>query len=340
MNCIKRFCYYTQKTPTQLVQLSKVDAENLIQNYGDELLRQDKSKSYLNDLMKKLKAFYTANGYTNQNQLEIHTYYQPARYRKRPEYIPTKKEIYAMANAAGSTKNRAIILTLWSTGLRISTLTALNISDIQKELDEGHDNLHIPVYPEMKEREPDACKGLIPYYSFTSQEATTALKTYLAEREEQLGKNHLDYPLFHSDWHLWNISERSSKRLGRRGIGKIVKNAAKYSGIPEWEHVSNHCLRKAFESVLRDQTIDGGRLDKGTQEFFFGHILSGSQDTYYDKSKIEYHRDEYSKLDFKETNVVSKNEDKLIKMEELKSYLSDGWRFVSKVTDELVVVRK
>jgi hypothetical protein len=55
-------------------------------------------------------------------------------------------------------------------------------------------------------------------------------------------------------------------------------------------------MRKAFESVLREPTVDGGRMDYGTQQFLFGHILP--QDTYYDKEKVEYHRAEYAKLNF------------------------------------------
>lgn len=37
---------------------------------------------------------------------------------------------------------------------------------------------------------------------------------------------------------------------------------------------------------------------KGTQEFLFDHILPGSQDAYYDKTKTEFHRVEYMKLNF------------------------------------------
>ena len=40
-----------------------------------------------------------------------------------------------MANAVGSTRDRAVILGLWSCGLRVSTLCALNCGDVAEELE-------------------------------------------------------------------------------------------------------------------------------------------------------------------------------------------------------------
>jgi hypothetical protein len=128
-------------------------------------------------------------------------------------------------------------------------------------------------------------------------------------------------------------------RLGRRAVGLIVKKSARLAGLPQWKQVTPHCLRKAFETVLISPTIDGGRLDKGTQEFFMGHILPGTQDTYYDKTKIDFHRKEYSKLDFSRDKIHGNAIDKLISMNELKNHLNTGWMFISKISDNQVIVR-
>lgn len=205
-----------------------------------------------------------------------------------------------MAAAAGSPRNRALILTLWSSGLRVSTLSALNYGDVAQELNNNTSCITVQVYPEMKLRVADACKGNISYHTFICPEGVSALEAYLRERQEKYGSMSDDDPLFHSEWNLWIRDERSGKRLNRRIIAKIVRKAARLAGISQWKHVTPHCLRKSFESVLRSPTIDGGRLDKGTQEFLFGHILPGSQDAYYDKTKTEFHRAEYMKLDFYE----------------------------------------
>ena len=335
LDLLRRFCEWCNYNPNELVCLPKEKVESLIQSFADGLAAMDRSKAYVNSVIKRLKTFFRSNGYKD---LEIATHFVPTRYRKRPEYVPTKEEVYAMADAAGSLRNRAIILFLWSSGLRVSTLCALNYGDVAHDVESGETHIMVPVYPEMKERVPDACKGNIPYYTFICLEAGEALRSYLREREEKYGLSRED-PLFNSDWTLWRRNERSSRRLGRRGVGLIVKRSAKLAGIEKWRYVTPHCLRKAFESVLISPTINGGRLDKATQEFFMGHILPGTQDVYYDKTKVDFHRKEYAKLDFSRSKA-GKTTDKLIDIDELEAHFSEGWIFVAKVSDSKVVVRR
>jgi hypothetical protein len=80
-------------------------------------------------------------------------------------------------------------------------------------------------------------------------------------------------------------------------------------------------------------------MDKGTQEFLMGHILPGSQDVYYDKTKVDYHRSEYAKLDFSRSLMTTKAVDKLVCIGDLEGYLEKGWLFVAKIDDDKVVVR-
>jgi len=340
LNGLRRFCEWSGRDPDELVHLSKYKSEKLVQNYVDHLAARDRSKAYVNSIIKRLKTFFRTNGFTGNSKLNVKSYFVPTRYRKIPEYVPTKTEVFAMADAAGSRRDRAIILTLWSSGLRVSTLCSLNYGDVMDELERGEPYVMILVYPAMKERIPDACKGQIPYYTFIWSEAGGALRSYLAERMEKYGDIASDDPLFHSDWTLWPRSERSKHRLGRRAVGLIVKKATRFAGIREWKHVTPHCMRKAFESVLRSNTIDGGRLDKGTQEFFMGHILPGTQDVYYDK-KVEFHRKEFAKLDFSRSGTtMGRMVDRLIDVSELEDRLSEGWLFVAKISDERMVVRR
>jgi len=298
LNLLKNFSLKVGHNPDGLISLPRTRVESLVQGFADELAAKGRSKSYVNTVIKRLRTFFRVNGFKGERDLDIATYFVPTRYRKRPEYIPSKDEACVMAAVAGTPRNRALILCLWGGGLRVSTLSALNYGDVQDELEEGLPCVMVPVYPEMKLRVKNACKGSVPYYTFISEEAVEALKAYLRQRMEEYGHMYPEYPLFHSDWNLWHRNERSRKRLNRRTIGKIVKKSAKVAGLPQWEYVTPHCLRKAFKSVLRSPTLDGERLDQGTQEFLFGHILPGSQDAYYDKTKVKFHRKEYMKLDF------------------------------------------
>ncbi|HDS46384.1 MAG TPA: site-specific integrase [Methanomicrobia archaeon] len=105
-----------------------------------------------------------------------------------------------------------MLLCLWSSGLRISTLIALNYEDVRDDLENSEECIRIPVYPEMKERVPDACKGSIPYYAFICAEATQGLKAYLQEWIERFGNPKLEEPLFCSDWTLWKTEERALRQ--------------------------------------------------------------------------------------------------------------------------------
>jgi integrase len=335
LNQLRRLCEWLKLDPDQLANLPKHKVEESIQRFVDQTAGLNRSRAYVNSLIKRFRTFFHANDKTPK----LHAYSIPPRYRKRPEYIPTISEVRAMATAAESLRNRALILVAWSSGVRVSTLCALNYGDIADDLNAGFASVQIPVYPDMKRRLPDACKGNIPYYTFICREAVEALRTYLRDRSEKYGPQSSESPLFHAEWTLWKRKERSDKRLGRRTVAKVIRRVAKLASITQWTCITPHTLRKAFESVLRNPTIDGGRMDKGTQEFLFGHILPGSQDAYYDKDKIGFHRNEYEKLNFFDS-PTTQSVDKLIGSDVLEKYLGEGWIFIAQLENKQIIIRR
>lgn len=324
-------------TPEELIKLPKKKIEEIVQDYADQYNDGRHSIRYVNNIIHLLKGFFKANGFKGTKALEIESQYMPSRYRKRPEYIPKKHEIYAMADSACSLRDRAIILTLYSSGLRNATLRAVLYKDVEEELKRGVDNLMIPVYPEMKLIEPNACKNNIPYYTFTCEEATQAISLYLREREEKYGKIMPNEPLFASEYNQVPRENRNSKIMSPRQLQFIVKDAAKRAGIPQWRYVAPHCLRKAFETVLHSELIDGGRLDPKIQEFFMGHILPGSEDVYFNKMDVERLRAEYAKLNF--GRVVVENKFKILRMAVAKAFEGSGID-PDKVIEEYVELRR
>ncbi len=335
LNQLRRLCEWLKLDPDQLVDLPKHKVEVSVQKFVDQAAGLNRSRAYVNSMIKRFRTFFRVN----DRSPKLHAYSIPPRYRKRPEYIPTISEVRAMAAAAESLRNRALILVAWSSGVRVSTLCALNYGDIANDLNADCASARIPVYPDMKRRLPDACKGNIPYYTFICREAVEALRTYLRDRSEKYGPLGSESPLFHAEWTLWKREERSGKRLGRRTVAKVIRRAAKLAGISQWTHMTPHTLRKAFESVLRNPTVDGGRMDKGTQEFLFGHILPGSQDAYYDKDKIDFHRNEYEKLNFFDS-PTTQSVDKLIGSDVLEKYLGEGWIFIAQLDNRQIIVRR
>ena len=330
-------CSSTSLTPDELIKLPKKKIEEIVQDYADQYNDGRHSIRYVNNIIHLLKGFFKANGFKRSNALEIESHYMPSRYRKRPEYIPKKHEIYAMADSACSLRDRAIILTLYSSGLRNATLRAVLYKDVEEELKRGIDNVMIPVYPEMKLIEPNACKNNIPYYTFICDEATQALRLYLRERKEKYGKILPTEPLFASDYNQVPREERSSKIMSPRQLQQVVKQAARRAGILKWRYVTPHCLRKAFETVLHSELIDGGRLDPKIQDFFIGHILPRSQDAYFDQTDVEQLRAEYAKLNF--GRVVVENKFKILRMAVARAFEGSGID-PDRVIEEYVEMRR
>ena len=336
LRIVYKFCQNSGLEPDQLILLEKAEIENMVQTYADGYNNERYSRATANRILSVLKIYFALNGFKNGNELEVHGYYMPARYRKRPEYVPEKHEVYRMAESACSLRDRAIILSIYSSGLRVSTLLALLYKDVKDELLRGEYNIMIPVYPEMKKVVPDACKGKIPYFAFLCDEAVEALRLYLEERVDKYGRIDDCDPLFASDYNQIPAEQRKKKFMTERQVQYVVKDAARRAGIEDWKHVTPHCLRKSFEKVLRSEQYDGRRLDPKVQEFFMGHILRGSQDNYFDGKKEEL-RVEYTKLNFGRT--VVENKFKKLKTAVARAFADTGID-VEGLMEEYVTMRK
>jgi len=331
------FCLHTEMDPDRLVAMPKEEIEKQVQDYADQFNDGKHSLRYMNNIINLLRAFFTVNGFKGGQALEVEGYHMPARYRRTPEYIPKKNEVYSMADSACSLRDRAVILTHYSTGIRSSTLRALLIRDVENELSKGFSNILIPIYPEMKLIDPYACKGNIPYFTFTCDEATEAIRLYMRKRKEEYGGILSNEPLFTSEYNQISRNERKSKIMSPRQHEYVVKTAAQRAGLPQWQYVTPYSLRKAFETVLHSELAEGGRMDGKIQEFLMGHVLPGVQDTYFDKTKVEMLRAEYSKLNF--GRVIVENKYKVLRMAVAKAFEGSSVD-TDKLLEEYVQMRR
>lgn len=287
--------------PEALVSMPKQEIESKVQVFGDAYKERDLSIRYINALFEQLKSFFRANGFKNGNEIDIERYHQPARYRKRPEYIPTKEEIYDMEKACSAVvvkdrlrvvmakKWKAAHLGLYGSGFRNSTFRAILYGDIKEELENPLvKTIYLRSYPEMKKLVPEACKNNIEYMTFWSSETVAAIREYVEaiKTYRKLKEYPSDAPLF-SQW------KNIYTPITRRDLEYIVKQLAKRAGIKQWKDVYPHCIRKSF-----DNTIKNSGLPEEDKEFLMGHILPGMSDTYFDKTKIEEFRAKYSRINF------------------------------------------
>ncbi len=139
-------------------------------------------------------------------------------------------------------RDRAILESFFSTGLRIAELTSLNRDQIKK--DGISDDLEIVVIG----------KGNRPRPVYFSPRALKWLKRYLNTREDK------EKPLFIN----YKGPKNADKRLSIRSVESIVKKNAILAGLPSF--TVPHTLRHSFSTNLLSQGVDLREIQE-----FLGH---------------------------------------------------------------------
>jgi len=181
------FCQAQNVTdPDALVERSPQELAALVNSF---LRRQTSWTShYKNTVLSYLLMHFKCNGFRDGRSLIVRNYHVPRRFRANPEHIPSSGEIWKMSEAADS-YGRALVLFLYYTGLRVSTVCAVQYGDIKSEFESGIEPLFIPVFPSMKQRVAGACKGNVPYYSFVKGHGFASLRKHLDLVKKRLGES-------------------------------------------------------------------------------------------------------------------------------------------------------
>ncbi|MCZ6601541.1 MAG: tyrosine recombinase XerC [Planctomycetota bacterium] len=146
-------------------------------------------------------------------------------------------------------RDRAILETLYSGGLRVSELVGLDVGDL--DLSSG-------VTRAMG-------KGRKERLALLGGPAVSAIRTYLQQRERLLRDKHVaDKALF---------INRSGKRLTTRSVGRLLEKYSLLSGLPK--DTSPHTLRHSFATHL----LDAGADLRSVQELL-GHASLATTQVY------------------------------------------------------------
>ena len=169
-----------------------------------------------------------------------------------PEAI-TEDEVRVLLSAvdkqrgAGGLRDRAMLRTLYATGMRVSELTALDLADYN------------PVTGVVRcGRKPDRQRE-VPL----SPEAIEALTCYLGNGREHLTQGDEETALF--------VNQRGS-RLTRQGFWLILKTYAEESNLPE---ITPHTLRHTFAA----HAVGNGAALQDVQQIL-GHVSIATTQVY------------------------------------------------------------
>lgn len=209
----------------------------------------------------------------------------PPRKKVAFEHVPAKNEVYSLAENSRSLRNRAVVLSLFQSGVRVSCLCNWTFELLGEQLyPEIKVPVRIKVTPNLDTKL--SLYGLSHYITGLREEAALAIREYLDMRRKRGWAPQPSDAVF--------VTEGLPGRgIRRENVWLMVKTAAKRSGIKP-ESIWTHCLRKSFRKVLN--ATPG--IDEDTKEALMGHKLPGSRGSYFDYHDEDEVMGKYMQADF------------------------------------------
>lgn len=284
LRALRVFVQYTEMTPDELLKLEPQDAKQRLVTLSRSIRDQGKS-AWAFGIIKSVRSFYRHHGI--DLKLQRTERIRVVRKRVNIEIIPSKEQVYKMADLAGSPRDRAIILCLWQSGVRIGCLNRWTFSLVKDQI--SGKGIKAPVYLKITESVDTKLRSYdVPYYyTFLQREAAEALRDYLKWRTDNGDKLKPDSPVF--------VTQSTSLRgtaIRPGSIREVIKQCAVNAGI-EPERIWTHCLRKAFRKVLNNSDVD-----EDTRESLMGHKLPGSRGNYFDSHDVDEIAKKYMRCNF------------------------------------------
>ena len=176
-SALMKFCEFADVTPKDFQLMNRKEARDTAWNYIRTLL--DKP-SVANVVMAALKSFYINHDGEilpfDSHRGGKHYFNNLRRKRAAYEHIPTRKEVYEIADVASSLRNRAIILILFQSGIRVNALCRLTYEMVRRQLRENEVPIRIRITDEIDTK----LRGYrIAFYdTFIGKEAVDVLRKY------------------------------------------------------------------------------------------------------------------------------------------------------------------
>jgi len=175
------------------------------------------------------------------------------------------EQVRVLVNHARTPRDRAIILTLFQSGMDVSTLCSLKYGDVAEGLAKEEHPLKLELHRPKTGTE---------YYTFLGMDAIEALKAYIADMKARGVQFRNDTALF--------LKERGKEPLTTNLVQNMMKEVAVNSGFVDKENngkefnpLSPHALRESFGSIMINSGVPDTIVD-----FWLGHEIGEMAEAY------------------------------------------------------------
>ena len=175
------------------------------------------------------------------------------------------EQVKVLVDHARTPRDRAIILTLFQSGMDVSTLCGLRYGDVGEGLAKGEHPLRLDLY---------RSKTGVEFYTFLGRDAVRTLKAYLADMRSRGVQFRRDTALF--------LKERGKEVMTTNLVQNMMRDVAVRAGLVDEENngrafnpLGPHALRESFGSLMINSGVPDTIVD-----FWLGHAIGEMAEAY------------------------------------------------------------
>ncbi|OFY88047.1 MAG: recombinase XerD [Bacteroidetes bacterium RIFOXYA2_FULL_33_7] len=213
-SCFEEFINYYHKIDIDLID------EKMISSFLRYLVVERKvSTSFQNQTINAIKFYYEK---LKKGERKLYYIERPRREKTLPTVL-SEEEVTKILNSIDNIKHKAILMTIYSAGLRISEVLKLKIKDIDSQ------RMQIKI---------EQSKGKKDRISILSNKNLEVLRLYFLKYKPK----------------VWLFEGQNGEQYSQRSIQNILKTAAVKAGIKKY--VTVHTLRHSFATHLLENGVD------------------------------------------------------------------------------------
>lgn len=280
--CLNDFLKYLDKTCEKLLELEPKQVQQKIINYVVDMRDNRKlSPNTISCRVSALQTFFQMNDIEGINWFKVKKY-KGEFYTVSEDRPYTRQEIHTLVENAPALRDKAIILLLSSSGMRVGGLVKIQLKHV-KAIDK-YNIYQFEVYKKSREA----------YITFCTPETRNVIDQYLEWRKRLGEKLTPNSPLFRKEFETKFGARAPPKLMTEAGVSNMVLKIRFRTGIVQVQHLTenhkNGQIRSHIMTVhgLRkylDTTATSNGMDTLYVEHIMGHDI-GLKHSYY-KPKVQ-----------------------------------------------------